>query len=62
MVDHPCAQVSANNLGVVLYSQGKHEEVEVMYRYVLVGHEKAQGIYHPNTPACVNKLGIVLNG
>ena len=42
------------------YLQGKYEEAEAMHRHALRDREKVLGPGHPDTPANVSNLGLVL--
>ena len=41
--------MSINNLGIVLFRQGKYEEAEAMHQRALQGREKVLGPEHPHT-------------
>jgi tetratricopeptide (TPR) repeat protein len=60
-VEHPNTLTSVDNLGLVLYSQGKYEEAEAMHRRALIGYEKVLGPDHPDMLTSVSNLGLVLD-
>ena len=57
---YPDTLASVSNLGLVLESQGKHKEAEVMHQRVLKGREKVLGPKYLYTLASVSNLGSVL--
>jgi pentatricopeptide repeat protein len=54
------ASTTVNDLGSVLFRQGKYEEAEAMYQRALEAREKVLGQEHPDTLTGVNSLGSVL--
>ena len=58
---HPHTLSSINNLALVLDSQGKYEEAEVMHQLALKGSEKVLGPEHPDTLSIINNLARVLD-
>ena len=59
-LDAPETLISVNNLGELLYAQGKLEEAEVLFRRALEGSERVLGVDHPDTLTSVNNLGTLL--
>jgi tetratricopeptide (TPR) repeat protein len=57
---HPHTLISVSSLGNVLFSQGKYEQAEAMYRRALEAREKVLGRKHPHTLISVSSLGNVL--
>ena len=53
---------SINNLGELLYSQGKLGEAEVYFRESLEKRRKVLGELHPDTLISINNLGVVMVG
>ena len=47
--EHPDVAFSINNLGRVLYKQGKYEEAEVLFQRALKIRRKSLGKEHPDT-------------
>lgn len=45
--EHPFTLTSVNDLGLVLFSQGKYEEAEVIYRRALEGYKEVLGRENP---------------
>ena len=59
--EHPSTLTSMNNLATVLWSQGKYEQVEEMYRQTLRSRETVLGKEHPNTLSSMNSLAYMLS-
>jgi len=58
--EHPYTLTSISNLGLVLLSQGKYKEAEVMHRQVLEIREKVLRLEYPDTLSSVSHLRLVL--
>jgi tetratricopeptide (TPR) repeat protein len=56
------ASTTVNDLGSVLFRQGKYEEAEAMYQRALEAREKVLGQEHFYTLTSVSQLGLVLEG
>ena len=53
--------MSINNLGIVLFRQGKYEEAEAMHQRALQVEGKVLAPEHPDTLMSINNLGNVLH-
>jgi serine/threonine protein kinase/Tfp pilus assembly protein PilF len=58
--DHPDTLLSFNNLGVLLFEQGKLTEAEPYYRQALEGFRRALGDDHTDTLSSISNLGVLL--
>ncbi|NTW54887.1 MAG: tetratricopeptide repeat protein [Chlorobaculum sp.] len=58
--DHPDVVVSLNNLGVLLKTQGKLGDAELLYRRALQIKEKQLEADHPDVATSLNNLGELL--
>jgi Flp pilus assembly protein TadD len=59
--EHPNTLAIMSNLALVLNSQGKYEEAEVMNRQTLALREKVIGPEHPDTLVSMSNLAAVLD-
>merc|ERR1712157_215523 len=57
---HPDLQESVNNLGTLLYAQGKLDESEPLLREALSSKTLNLGGNHPRTYMAMNDLGMLL--
>ena len=58
---HPKTLASINNLGGLLYAQGKLDEAEPVFREAVRVARKILGDAHPTTVAIQKNLGLLLN-
>ncbi len=54
--EHPSTLASINNMGSLLYKQGKYDEAEVYYTEALEGRRRVLGDKHPQTLDSINDL------
>ncbi len=59
--EHPDTLTSINNMGALLWSQGKLAESEPYYREALEKSRRVLGEEHPNTLSFINNMGVLLH-
>ncbi len=58
--EHPNTLNSINNMGVLLYMQGKYDEAMPYYVEALEAHRRVLGDEHPDTLSSISNMGLLL--
>ena len=59
-MDRPSSPTTINNLGGLLYAQGRLDEAQPLLEEALAGYRAALGEAHPDTLVSINNLGRLL--